>query len=133
MPTPGSRNSTGVGAAAKEVAERASSLARLEAELASIELKRKLAALGVGIGLAAAAGIFAVFGLGFGLASAAAALANVFSTWLALLIVFAGLMFVAAVLGVLGLGRIRRGAPPVPEHAIDEAKKTTEALKANGG
>jgi hypothetical protein len=27
---------------------------------------------------------------------------------------------------------IRRGAPPVPEQAIEEAKLTTEAIKSNG-
>ena len=42
----------GVGAAAKTVAEHASAIAKLELELAGLELKKKVAALGVGIGMA---------------------------------------------------------------------------------
>jgi hypothetical protein len=133
MRTHGSENSNGLGAAAKQVAEHASALARLEVELASLELKRKVAALGIGIALAAVGGIFALFGFGFGLAAAAAALGNVVATWLALLIVFGALLLLGALLALIGLGRIRKGTPPVPDEAIDEAKKTTEALRANGG
>jgi len=132
MPTPATENHTGLGQAAKQVAEHASALARLEMELAALELKRKVASLGIGIGLAVTGGVLALFGLGFGLAAVAAALATFLSTWLALLIVFGVLMLLAGLLAVIGLGRIRKGTPPVPEQAIDEAKKTTEALKANG-
>ena len=41
----------GVGTAAKQVAEHASTLARLELELAGLELKQKAGALGAGVGL----------------------------------------------------------------------------------
>jgi Putative Actinobacterial Holin-X, holin superfamily III len=132
MPTRATESNAGVGGAAKHVAEHASALARLEVELAGLEVKRKVAALGIGIVLAAAGGVFALFGLGFGFAAAAAALAKVVSTWLALLIVFGALMLLAGLLAMIGLGRIRKGTPPVPEQAIEEAKLTTEALKANG-
>jgi hypothetical protein len=33
---------------------------------------------------------------------------------------------------VLGLSKIKKGTPPVPEQAIREAKLTTEALKGDG-
>ena len=122
----------GMGAAAKEVAERASALVRLEMELASLELKRKLGALGLGIGLTLAAAVFGVFALGFGLAAGAAGLATFLPTWLALLIVFGVLLLLALILGLAGLGRIRRGTPPVPKQAIEEAKRTTAALKGSG-
>src|ERR671936_459785 len=131
MPTRESER-RGVGPAAKEVAEHASTLARLELELAVLEVKRKVVALGLGIGLAVGGGIFFLFALGFGLAAAAAALALVVSTWLALLIVFGALVLVAGILALLGLGSIKKGAPPVPEQAVAEAKLTTEALKRNG-
>jgi phage-related tail protein len=39
-----------LGGAVKEVAEHASALARLEIELASLELKKKVTAIGVGLG-----------------------------------------------------------------------------------
>jgi uncharacterized membrane protein YqjE len=133
MPTPAAeQQSPGVGTAAKQVAEHASALARLELELAGLELKRKAGALGAGAGLAAGAAVLGVFALGFLFATIAAALSIVLDTWLALLLVTAGLLALAAVLALLALKRIKRGTPPVPEQAIAEAKLTTEALKAHG-
>jgi hypothetical protein len=122
----------GLKAAADEVKAHAQRLVGLEVELASLELKRKLAVLGVGVGLLLGAALFGLFGFGFLLATAAAALATFLSTWLALLIVTLFLLLVAGLLGVLGLGRVKRGSPPVPEQAIEEAKKTSEALKSDG-
>jgi hypothetical protein len=122
----------GVGPAAKEVAEHASTLARLELELAALEVKRKVAALGVGIGLVASAGVFLIFALGFGLAAGAAALALVVSTWVALLIVFGALVLFSVLLVLIGLSAIKKGTPPVPEQALEEARLTTQALRSNG-
>jgi len=122
----------GLGAAAKGVAEHASAIARLELELASLELKRKFAALGLGIGLLAGALVFALYGLGFTFATIAAGLATFLPVWVSLLIVTLFLFAVGGVLGFLGMKRVQRGTPPVPQQAIDEAKLTTQALKANG-
>jgi hypothetical protein len=122
----------GVGPAAKEVAEHASTLARLELELAALEVKRKVAALGVGIGLVASAGVFLLFALGFGLAAGAAALALVVSTWVALLIVFGALVLFSLLLVLIGRSAIKKGTPPVPEQALEEARLTTRALRSNG-
>ena|SRR5438874_13781732 len=119
----------GLGAAAKLVSERASSLVRLELQLAAAELKQKVIALGLGIALLVGAAVMGLFALLFALATAAAALATTLSTWLALLVVTAGLVLLAGVLGALGLGRVRKGTPPIPVQAIEEAKLTTEALK----
>ena len=105
---------------------------RLELELAALELKRKVAALGIGIGLALGAALLLVYALGFGLAAIAAGLATAMSTWAALLIVSVGVLLVAALLGFFGLRSIKKGAPPVPEQALREAKLTSEALKGNG-
>ena len=131
MRTPAAE-SPGVGTAAKQVAEHASALARLELELAGLELKRKAGALGAGVGLGIGAAVAGWFALMFGLATIAAALAIVLDLWLALLVVTLSLLAIAALLGVLAKGRVQRGTPPVPEQAIAEAKLTTEALKANG-
>ena len=119
----------GLGAAAKLVSERASSLVRLELQLAAAELKQKVVALGLGIALVVGAAVFGLFALGFGLATAAAALATTVSTWLALLIVTGALVLFAGALGAIGVGRLRKGTPPIPVQAIEEAKLTTEALK----
>jgi hypothetical protein len=64
MPTPATSSreaNGGVGGAAKQVAEHASSIARLEIELATLELKKKIAALGLGIVLAAGSSLFVLF------------------------------------------------------------------------
>ena len=123
MPTP-------VSEAARGVAEHASSVARLELELAALELKKKVTALGIGIGLLVGAAVFGLFLVAFAFATVAAVLATFLDWWLALLIVTAFLGATATLLGVLGLGRIKKGTPPVPEQAIREAKLTTAALKS---
>jgi hypothetical protein len=122
----------GVAPAAKQVAEHASALARLEMELAGLELKGKVASLGLGVGLLVGAALFGLYALGFGLTTIAVALSLVLETWLALLIVFGSLLLVATILALVGLGRVRKGTPPVPEQAIQEARLTTEVLKSNG-
>jgi hypothetical protein len=54
------------------------------------------------------------------------------STWGALLIVAGVLLVVAILLGLFAVSAIKRGAPPVPEQAIEEARITSEALKGDG-
>ena len=127
-----STSKPGVGGAAKQVAEHASSLAKLELELAGLELKHKVGSLGAGLGLGIGAALLALFALGFMLATVVAALATVLDTWLALLLVTVGLFVLTAVLGLLARARIKKGTPPIPEQAIREAKLTSEALKADG-
>jgi Putative Actinobacterial Holin-X, holin superfamily III len=131
MPTRAAESS-GVGTSAKQVAEHASMLARLELELAGLELKRKAGAFGAGVGLGIGAAVVALYGVGFLFATAAVALAIVVDPWLAVLLVTVGLFALAAILGVLARSQIKRATPPLPEQAIREAKLTSEALKANG-
>ena len=132
MPIRETEANAGVGPAAKQVAEHASSLARLELELAALELKKKAANFATGIGLGLGGALFAVFTLGFGFATIAAGLATTMSTWLALLITTGILLVLTAVLAGVGVLLIRKSAPPLPEQAIEEARRTTEALKRNG-
>jgi Putative Actinobacterial Holin-X, holin superfamily III len=133
MHTPGTetRNAT-LGGAAKEVAEHASTIARLELELASLELKKKVAALGVGIGLLAGAIAIGLYGIGFLFATITAGLATFLPVWLSLLIVTLVLLAAAGLLAFFGMRSVNRGTPPLPQQAIDEAKLTTQALKSNG-
>ena len=125
-------DSQSFGAAVKEFAERTSSIVRLELELAALELKRKVVSLGLGIGFGIGAAVMLVFMVAFVYAAIGAALALVMPTWAALLVVAGILLLQAALLGFLALNRIKKGTPPVPEQAIQEAKLTTEALKSNG-
>lgn len=125
-------DSQGVGAAVKAVSEHASSIVRLELELATLELKRKVVSLGLGIGFAIGAAVMLLFMVGFAYAAVAAALALVMPLWAALLVVTGIIFLKVGVLGVLAVTRIKKGTPPLPEQAIREAKLTTEALKSNG-
>ena len=134
MPTPETETASGqnggVGAAVKQVTEHAKALVGLEVELAKLELKQKVAAFGLGVGLLVGAALFGALALGFLFATAAAALATFLSTWLALLVVTVFLLLLAGVLALVGLKKLK---PPVPQQAIREAKLTTAALKGNGG
>lgn len=103
MPIRAAEPSPGVGKAAKQVAGHAGRLAKLGVELARIEVKNKAGALGLGIG----AVVLAVAGLAFVLSTIAVALAIVLDTWLALLLVSAGLFTIAGVLGLLARSRLR--------------------------
>lgn len=135
MPTQGTngrQSPHGLGAAVKEVAERASAIVRLELELAALELKRKVSSLGLGIGLLLGAVVLAVFMLGFFFATIAAGLATAMPVWAALLVTTGIILLLAAVVGYLGVAKVKKGTPPVPEQAILEAKLTTEALKSDG-
>jgi Putative Actinobacterial Holin-X, holin superfamily III len=123
MPTP-------VSEAVRNVAEHASSVAKLELRLATLEVKKKAASFAVGIGLGAAAALLALFMLGFGLATIAVAFATFLPWWLALLIVTVALLLLSGLLGLLALGAIKKGSPPIPEQAIQEAKLTTTAIKS---
>jgi 4-amino-4-deoxy-L-arabinose transferase-like glycosyltransferase len=122
----------GLGATAKELAERASTLIRLELELAALEVKRKLGLLGTGIGLGVGAAVLLFYAVGFGLAAIAAGIATATSVWLALLIVMLGIVLIAGILGAFAVRAIKKGAPPVPEQAIHEAKLTKETLRHDG-
>ena len=86
----------GLADATRRVAEHARSLVQLEVQLAVTEMKRKVAALGIGIGLAVVALMFTGLAVIFGLAAATAGLTSVLSVWASLLVM---------------CGRIRNGAP----------------------
>jgi Putative Actinobacterial Holin-X, holin superfamily III len=125
----GETSNGGVGAAARQVAEHASAITRLELELAALELKRKAVALGLGVGLGLGAALFALLAIGFAFATVAAVFATLLSTWLALLVVTGILLGLSGLLGAVAIGRLRKGTPPVPQEAIREAKLTGEAIK----
>jgi multisubunit Na+/H+ antiporter MnhC subunit len=132
VPEARSSKANGVGWAAKEVAERARSIVRLEVELALLEIKRKLVRIAVGIGLGAGAAVVALFAIGFLAAGGAAALALALPVWASLLIVGGALLGAAIALVLLARKSLREGTPPLPEEAIEEARKTTETLRADG-
>jgi hypothetical protein len=119
----------GLGEAARQVADHATTIVRLELRLALQEVSRKVRKLGVGGGLMAGAGAFVWIALLCGVGAGIAAIALVLPVWASLLIVCGGLVLLSGLLGTAGLLLLKRATPPVPEQAIREAKLTTEALK----
>ena len=122
--------------AIQEVSERAQILVREEIELAKAEVSEKVTTLIRGAVVGIVAGVFAIFGLLF--------LLHGFS-WLAYYAIpfpdgtfFWGFFIVAALLFLLGAlagfiaaRAFKRGAPPKPELAIDEAKLIRETVRSD--
>jgi hypothetical protein len=124
--------SEGIGAAARTVAERVRAIVGLELELARVELRKKAAAMGAGLALAVGAVLVALFGLGFLLAAAALGLAEVLEPWLAVLAIGGGLIVLAGLLAAGALSALKTATPPVPEQALEEARRTAESLRSDG-
>jgi uncharacterized membrane protein YqjE len=123
---------TDLGTAAQRVARHMRTIVSLEVELARAELRRKAAALGLGAALLGAAALFGVLALWAAFVAVAAALALVLPAWAAWLVT-AGILFVLAGLAVTaGIALLRRGSPPIPEQALEEARITRDALRGNG-
>ena len=122
-------NGIGLSGATKRVADHARSFVRLELQLAATELKRKIAALGLGLALLTGAAVFVLIALAFGLAAATAGIATALPVWLSLLVMFGGLFLFAGLLGGIGLVMLKKGSKPVPEQAIEEARLTQEAIR----
>ncbi|HEX7524733.1 MAG TPA: phage holin family protein [Gaiellaceae bacterium] len=119
----------GLRAAIKRVAAHATAIGRLEAELAQVELKKKVASVGIGVGLAVGAALFSLFTVIFVFATLTAVLAIWLDLWLALLIMTVFLALTTGLLALIAVRLFKKGAPPIPEQAIREAKLTREAIR----
>jgi hypothetical protein len=121
-----------IAAAITEISERATLLIRDELDLARAEIGAKISKLVRGTVIGLAAGMFVVVAVFFVLIGLA---------WLAWYELFpageyfwgffvvAGALLVFALLaGLLAAKLVRRGAPPSPSMAIDEARKIREAV-----
>jgi uncharacterized membrane protein YqjE len=116
-----------------EVSEKASLLVREEIELAKAEVTDKLSKLTRGAAVAVAAGVFLVFGVTMFFHGLAWFLDDVFnwedSIWAGFAVV-AGLLFLLAILaGLLAFRLFKKGAPPTPDLAIEEARRTRAELE----
>jgi len=120
-----------IGHTVAEISEKASLLVREEIALAKAEVTQKAAKLGKGAAVAAAAGLFATVGLLFLLHFVAWILAEeIFErVWAGYLAVAVALFLLAAIAGLIGLRWIKKGAPPTPDMAIEEAKAIRETVK----
>ena len=126
-----------LGDVVNDVSTKASLLIREEIELAKTEIAEKAKSLAKGSAVAAIAGVMAVFALIYFFAALAWFFNDLFNTvttspWIGFIIVFVILFVIAAVAGIMGVRWIKRGSPPVPKMAIEEAKRTrAEFVESN--
>jgi uncharacterized membrane protein YqjE len=117
-----------------DVSEKASQLVREEIELAKAEVKDKVSKLTKGAVIAAAAGVFAVFGITMFFHGLAWFLDDVFNwednIWAGFAVVTVLLFLLAALAGLIAFRLFKKGAPPTPDMAIQEAKATRAELEA---
>lgn len=120
-----------LGEIVNEVSSKATLLVKEEIALAKAEVSIKVKKLGIGAGLGAGAGVFVFFFLIFFLQMLAYGFADWFSlkTWVGFAIVCVLLLVFAGLLGFVAMRLIKKGSPPTPQMAIDEAKKTRAAIE----
>lgn len=115
-----------------DVSTKASLLVREEIELAKAELSEKVSSILKGSAVAIAAGVFAVFALIYFFEGLAWFFNDLFDVgsklWIGFLIVFGILIVLAGIAGMLGVRWIKKGSPPTPTMAIEEAKRTRAEL-----
>lgn len=120
-----------------QVTEQTQHIVREEIELAKAEVSQKVATIGRGAAVGAAAGVFVALGALFFLHFVA------FFFWWVIGSpggqIFWGYLFTAVLLFVLaGVGGllaykfVKRGAPPVPTMAIEEAKLVRDTMTGGG-
>jgi protein-S-isoprenylcysteine O-methyltransferase Ste14 len=114
-----------------DVTSKATLLVKEEIELAKVEITTKVKRLGVGAGLIAVAGVFMIFFLIFFLHMLAIGFADWFSLrpWVGYAMVCILLLLFAGILAFVAMRLFKKGSPPVPTMAIDEAKKTRAAIE----
>jgi uncharacterized membrane protein YqjE len=126
--------SKSLGEIVAEVSEKASQLVREEIELAKAEVKDKLSKLTRGAAIAVAAGVFVVFGITTFFHGLAWFLNDVFNweenNWAGFGVVTAALFLLAILAGLLALRLFKKGSPPTPELAIEEARRTRAEFEA---
>jgi uncharacterized membrane protein YqjE len=124
-----------LGEIVSEVSEKASLLVRQEIELAKAEITQKVGKLTRGAAIAAAAGVFLIFGITMFFHTLAWFLFDIFdfnAIWYGFAIV-TGLLFLLAILAAFVAYRLfKKGAPPTPDLAIEEAKLIREQFEAQG-
>ena len=118
--------------AVQEVSERASLLVREEIALAKAEVTEKMTGLAKGAAVGAAAGIFILAGLIYFLHFIALLLADLLGDtwWLGYLIVAGSLFLLGGLAGFLASRLLKKGSPPVPTMAIEEAQLIRQTLTA---
>lgn len=106
------------GELASDLAKQASELVREELRLALTEMRDKVAKAGFGSALLLVAGILALYAGAVALAGMVLVLARIMPAWFAAAVIGALLVVTATVAGAIGLDRIQRAVPLIPEEAV---------------
>jgi hypothetical protein len=135
MPDNSNNEMSELGAALQDVTDKATLLIREEIELAKTEVIEKVTKLIKGAVVGIAAGIFAVFGLIYLLHALSWLIWDLIGGtrdfWVGFVIV-AGLLFLAGGLaGFIAARLVKRGSPPVPKMAIEEAQLIKETVTSS--
>ena len=130
-PTPPRSADKQLGEIVGDVSSKASLLVREEIELAKAEVAEKVKRLGIGAGLIAVAAVFLLFFLIFFLHMLALGIADWtgYKTCVGYAAVCVLLLVFAGILALIARRAFKKGSPPVPQMAIEEAKKTRETLE----
>jgi hypothetical protein len=131
-PGPPEQADKSLGEIVSEVSEKASLLVREEIELAKAEVTQKVTRLGKGAAVGAAAGVFLFFAFVVFLEALSwfwVDLLDLTSIWLGFLITTGILVVLGILAGLLAVRYFKKGSPPTPELAIEEARKTREAIE----
>jgi uncharacterized membrane protein YqjE len=123
----------GLGDIVAEISEKASLLVRQEVELAKAEVTDKFTKLGRGTGIGAAAAVFAIFGITMLFHTLAWLLDDLFnwdtSVWAGFLVVTIVLFILAGISAYVASRLFKKGSPPMPEMALEEARRTRAELE----
>ncbi|HEV2873992.1 MAG TPA: phage holin family protein [Thermoleophilaceae bacterium] len=124
----------GLGDIVAEVSEKASLLVRQEIELAKAEVSDKVTSLARGAAMGAAAGVFLIFGVTMLFHFLSWFVNDLFDwsnlVWPGYGIVTLVLFILAGLAGWLAARLFKKGAPPTPDMAIEEARRTKAELEA---
>ena len=140
-PQPGetpSEHPQNIATAIAEVSERATLLVREEIELAKAEVSEKAMKLVRGAVVGVAAGVFFLMALVFALVGCAWLLyyylpVSDFAYFWGFFAMAAILLVLGVLAGLIAAKAVKKGSPPVPSMAIEEARKIREAVSSGPG
>jgi hypothetical protein len=141
LPPPSSERPDGgqpqnIATAITEVSERATLLVREEIELAKAEVTEKASKLVKGAVVGVAAGVFFLTALVFALVGCAWLLyyylpGGDFTYFWGFFAMAAILVFLGVIAGLIAAKVVKKGSPPVPNMAMEEARKIREAVSSD--
>jgi uncharacterized membrane protein YqjE len=121
--------------AVQDITEKAQLLIHEEIELAKAEMTEKVTKLIKGAVFGIVAGVFAVFALVYLLHALSWGIWEVLGSesnfWVGFLITGAAILILGAIAGFIAMRLIKKGTPPKPELAIEEAQLIKGTLTAS--